>query len=151
MRSEERNITVWIAVDGKEFPTQGECERYEMTHDLEQARKKRIATLFGILACYKRGHSWSSLSRTQGERMRTKAAFLDAARGKRRYTRRFAEKVRKAADNYIIADDQYKASLENYRAALAELKQLCPNLYRVKRSKSSIQKVAEIAKGAKHE
>ena len=93
MRRETRNITVWIAVDGKEFPTQLDCEQYEMSHDLQGARTKRIAQLFGILACYKHGHSWSSLQRTQGDLMWTKAAFLDAVKGKIRYTLRFAEEV----------------------------------------------------------
>lgn len=118
--------TMYIALDGKEFSTERACRKHEIDNNLGGAKDKKVRELLSYLASVKHGNSVWTIAGRQKKYALAKAALLKAAKGKRRYLRKFAEDIAKAAREFIDADDQFKAKLRDFKDALAELKTLEP-------------------------
>ena len=126
MRVEEIKRRVYIALDGKEFSTERACRKHEIDNNLGGAKDAKVRQLLSYLASVKHGNSIWTISGRQKKYALAKASLLKAAKGKRRYLRKFAEDIAKAAREFIDADDQFKAQLRDFKDALAELKTLEP-------------------------
>ena len=126
MRIKEIKRRVYIALDGKEFSTERACRKHEIDNNLGGAKDAKVRQLLSYLASVKHGNSIWTIAGRQKKYALAKASLLKAAKGKRRYLRKFAEDIAKAACEFIDADDQFKAQLRDFKDALAELKTLEP-------------------------
>ena len=117
---------MYIALDGKEFSTERACRKHEIDNNLGGAKDKKVRELLSYLASVKHGKSVWTIAGRQKKYALAKAALLKAAKGKRRYLRKFAEDIAKAAREFIDADFEFKKSLADFKDAVAELKTLEP-------------------------
>lgn len=129
MKVERRIKTVYIAADGKEFTSEEQCKNYEI-ENVAGVRYYHLRNVVDKLNRYKRGASWHSLRGLDGLVMNAKARLLEAAKGKRRHTKEFAETIAEAATNYLKHRGVYENALAHYRKLLAELKELDPKFDR---------------------
>lgn len=134
MRIEHIKRTVYIALDGKEFGTERACRKHEIDNNLGGARDEKVRELLSYLASVKHGNSVWTIAGRQKKYALAKAALLRAAKGKRRYLRKFAEDISKAAREFIDADDEFKAQLKDFKDALAQLKTLAPKFDKRKKA-----------------
>lgn len=126
MKVKEINRKVYIALDGREFGTEQACRKHEIDNNLGGAKNERVRELLSYLASLKHGNSIWTLAGRQKKYAQAKAALLKAAKGKRRYLRKFAEDIAAAASDFIDADAEFKAQLRDFKDSLAELKTLEP-------------------------
>ena len=126
MRIEQIKRTVYIALDGKEFSTERACRKYEIDNNLGSAKDEKVRELLSYLSSIKHGNGLWTIAGRQEKYALAKAALLKAAKGKRRYLRKFAEDIAKAAREFIVADFEFRKSLADFKHAVAELKTLEP-------------------------
>ena len=126
MKVEQIKRTVYIALDGMVFSTERACRKHEIDNNLGGEKDKKVRELLSYLASVKHGNSVWTIAGRQKKYALAKAALLKAAKGKRRYLRKFAEDIAKAAREFIAAELEYKKALIDFKDALAELKTLEP-------------------------
>ena len=135
MKVEQIKRTVYIAFDGMVFSTELACRKHEIDNNLGGEKDKKVRELLSYLASVKHGNSVWTIAGRQKKYALAKAALLKAAKGKRRYLRKFAEDIAKAAREFIAAESEYKTALIDFKDALAELKTLEPKFDKRKATK----------------
>ena len=81
----------------------------------------------------KRGHGCFTLGNSYQRLVKSKAKLLQAAKGKRRHTVKFATDIQKAADEYLIWHEEYQRMLMKFDELRAELKDIEPRFDRSKK------------------
>ena len=135
MKVEQIKRTVYIAFDGMVFSTERACRKHEIDNNLGGEKDKKVRELLSYLASVKHGNSVWTIAGRQKKYALAKAALLKAAKGKRRYLRKFAEDIAKAAREFIAAESEYKTALIDFKDALAALKSLEPKFDKRKATK----------------
>lgn len=133
MREKTKSVTVYVAVDGMEFKTARECKEYEMRTNTLGARTRRVKELLELLHDMKHGHGFYTLKNCHQRLVESKAKLLKAARGKRRYTVKFATNIKNAAQEYLNWHGEYKMLIKQFDKLRDELKDIEPKFDRSKK------------------
>lgn len=133
MRTKTKSVTVYIAVDGMEFKTARECKEYEMRTNTLGARTRRVKELLKLLNDMKHSNGFYTLKNCHARLVESKAKLLEAAKGKRRYTVKFATDIKKAANEYLTWHEEYQRLRIQFDELRAELKDIEPKFDRSKK------------------